>query len=84
VNKGFHETEDYVNQYSGVDTSYTKWVSAYDCNYAAFRTHGIIFESENGWLYRTQTPEPNPEVYDYVWPTAEWATYVYWWHTEFC
>lgn len=84
VGKGFHETEEYVNQYDGDGTSYTKWVSAYDCLPGSFRTHGIIFQVESGWLYKTQTPEPNPEVYDYLWPTAEWPNYVYWWHTEFC
>lgn len=84
VNKGFHETAGYASGYAGDGRDYTKGVDASGCSSPKFRTHVIIFEDGGDWLYNTQTPEPNPEVLDYVWPTVTWGTYVEWWHTEFC
>ncbi|MBI2530149.1 MAG: hypothetical protein HYW05_03320 [Candidatus Diapherotrites archaeon] len=61
-------------------TDFTKWISAYNCTWGSFRTQANIFQSGTKWTYRTQSPEPNPEIFSYSWPVYWWGTYVSWWH----
>lgn len=86
---GFHETSAFASYPGGTygdGIDFTKTVSAFDCAPRAFRTHALIREVNGQWTYKTQSPEPNPELDKYVfqWPSASWPTYVEWWHTNFC
>lgn len=83
-NNGFHETAGYASGYGGDGQDYTKVVDAYGCSGGPFRTHALIRKKDGEWSYKTQTPEPNPEIAGYVWPTVNWGTYVEWWHTNYC
>ncbi len=72
---GFHQTAWYAS-YNNND--YTKGCDAYGCSSPIFRTQAIIFQSDSLWSYRTQTPEPNPEIFSYTWPVWWWGSYVQW------
>ena len=63
--------------------NYQKSIEAHGCESGVFRTEAYI--QGNGESYRTQTPEPNPEVLDgsYSWPVAYWPAYVAWWHNNY-
>lgn len=83
---GFHNTywpgcgpQEYT-----CSTDFTKWISAYNCTRGSFRTQASLFQSGTKWTYRTQSPEPNPEIFSYSWPVYWWGTYVSWWHLSFC
>lgn len=83
-NNGFHETAGYASGYGGDGQDYTEVVDAYGCSGGPFRTHALIRQRDGDWSYKTQTPEPNPEIAGYIWPTVNWGTYVEWWHTNHC
>ena len=82
LTSGYHKTAGYASGYNASD--YTMCVSAYSCGGCRFRTQAILYQSGNKWGYRTQTPEPNPEIFSYVWPAWWWGTYVRWWHFHYC
>ncbi len=79
VSIGYHHTAGYV----GTD-DYTKYVCYGGCCGGQMRSQAIIYQSGSNWGYRYQQPEPNPEVYDYSWPTPWWGAYVLWWHQYYC
>ncbi|MHA2250292.1 MAG: hypothetical protein ACXAD7_08015 [Candidatus Kariarchaeaceae archaeon] len=81
---GYHETRDYARYYGGSGYDFTKVVSAHSCNWGPFRTQAYIYFDDFNrflWSYRTQSPEPNPEILHYIWPKAWWGPYVQDWHT---
>lgn len=53
------------------------------CNRNSFRDHAytetkkIKEQKYTGW---TPNGEPNPEIWNYLWPYPAWPAYVYWWH----
>lgn len=77
---GYHKTAAYACGDNPED--YSVVVSAYNCSNGPFRKQAIIFGSGASWSYRTQSPEPNPEVFSYVWPAYWWGGYVSWWHGQ--
>ncbi|MEW5707015.1 MAG: hypothetical protein AB1743_09535 [Actinomycetota bacterium] len=79
---GYHKTAGYACGDSPND--YSKVVAAYNCNNGPFRKQAIIYQSGTQWTYWTQEPEPNPEIFSYVWPAWWWGGYVRWWHSDFC
>ncbi|MEP0824649.1 MAG: hypothetical protein HRF40_04120 [Nitrososphaera sp.] len=80
--QGFHRTLQYASYGNPYD--FTEGCDAYGCSSPIFRTQAIIYQSGSQWTYRYQTPEPNPEIYDYVWPVYWWGSYVQWWHENYC
>jgi hypothetical protein len=62
-------------------------------HYAWYRSQAIVYEREDlgKWTYRTQSPEPNPDITTYpnypLLNTSELAWivgYVTWWHLSYC
>ena len=86
--QGYHATADYAGGAASWNPArdFTKCVSAYNCVSCAFRYQGVIVDSSIANQYHgiVQVPEPNPEVFDYSWPTMDWGTYVKWWHENYC
>jgi len=80
----YHLTARYARGRS--DRDYTLVVPHPDCGTGPFRSHAIIGMYGPCWTYRTQGPEPNPEIISYLgsWPYFSWPAYVRWWHREFC
>ncbi len=69
----------------GCTTDFTRWVNAYSCSWGSFRTQANARQVGNRWTYSTQTPEPNPEIFHYIWPAYPWwGSYVQWWHQSYC
>jgi hypothetical protein len=83
---GFHNTywPGCGSQRYNCATDFTRWVSAYSCTWGSFRTQANLFQNGTRWSYRTQSPEPNPEIFSYSWPVYWWGPYVQWWHISFC
>lgn len=79
---GYHQTAEYAAYQTDID--WTRVVSAYSCSGGPFRKQALIQKQNGKWTYNTQSPEPNPEVHGYVWPTVDWGTYVEWWHRNYC
>jgi hypothetical protein len=81
-NIGYHETSDTVNYYDA--NEYTLVINnsdiAYGCPGGPFRSQALVTEVDEGWTYKSQAPEPNPEVFSYQWPNLLWPEYVVWWH----
>lgn len=83
VSLGYHQTAPYAGGGSGRD--FTLEIEVDTCGCCAFRSQAIYRQtSTQSWTYNTQSPEPNPEVLDYRWPTWYWGVYVLWWHQVFC
>lgn len=84
--EGYHKTPRYCssfNPFEDNENDYTKWVNA-GCNFGAFRPQALIVTTGTVWGFRTQSPEPNPEIYNYDWPHWWWGSYVLWWHKNYC
>lgn len=79
--RGYHQTADYATGYEYAGGDYTNPIGAYTCSSPKFRIHALI---ERGWTFKTQRPEPNPEILGYIWPTFDWGPYVKWWHNNHC
>lgn len=80
---GFRETPGWASGYARAD--YTKKIYAYGCNFGAFRVQAFGYVGSAGnWRYFTQSPEPNPVLTSYRWPTWWWGSYVRWWHRNYC
>lgn len=79
-NQGFHQTYSYA----GDSYDYTLGCGHFGCSSPTFRTHARIYLDGIYWTYWTQHPEPNPEIFHYIWPVWWWGSYVYWWHDSEC
>lgn len=87
VSQGYHQTAWYACGSSPLypcEYDYTKVVNAYSCPNGPFRNQANIYQSGSQWTYSYQTPEPNPEIFTYVWPAWWWGDYVRWWHRYYC
>lgn len=80
---GYRETPGRFSGYAPTD--FTKQIYAYGCNFGAFRIQAYGYVGTAGaWRYWTQSPEPNPWLVSYRWPTWWWGPYVRWWHRNYC
>ncbi len=59
---------------------YTKWLSVNGCFVGVFRNQAITYQSGSVWKIKFQSPEPNPEIKSYPWPSTWWGPYVVYWH----
>lgn len=81
--RGFAETPGWASGYAPYD--FTRVVPAYRCNNGPFRIQAYGYRvRRNRYTYWTQSPEPNPVLTRYVWPTWWWGSYVRWWHRDYC
>ena len=85
-NHGYHLTASYASnnsdEYEGDDyTRGRSYTSTYGyCGSPKFRYHGLVHDSDT---FSIQTPEPNPEIFNYWWPYLMWGPYVQWWHATY-
>lgn len=59
---------------------YTSWLSVNGCFWGVFRSQAITYQSGAKWKIKFQSPEPNPEIKSYPWPSTWWGPYVVYWH----
>lgn len=74
---GYHNVPWYYSANSSID--YAKKIYAYGCENGVFREQAVINSAS---MYKTQNPEPNPELFTYDWPTSWWGSYVLAWHVN--
>ena len=78
---GFSLVPDYASHNDGDD--YADWVQAYGCADGVFRIQSIVGQTTNDeWQFSQHhwPSEPNPEIFDYGWPSWWWGPYVLAWH----
>ncbi len=75
IYQGYHQVQ--IPWSSNPSIDYAQDVTAYGCNDGVFREQAIIRSSIT---YETYTPEPNPEIVSYSWPSWWWGPYVLAWH----
>jgi len=82
LGRGYHFTADYAG--GDKDLDFTKVVPGPGgiCPGGPFRDQARIrtTHSHFQYTYNSQSPEPNPEVLDYIPPSPTWPAYVLWWH----
>lgn len=71
IYKGYHQVQIPYSGDPSID--YAKKTTAYGCENGVFREQAIIRSSVT---YDTYNPEPNSEVFDYIWPSWWWGPYV--------
>jgi len=75
IYNGYHQVQVPYSANPSID--YAKKTTAYGCENGVFREQALIRSSVT---YDTYNPEPNSEVFDYVWPSWWWGPYVLAWH----
>jgi len=86
VDLGYHQTPDYAaygypTPDYPVTHQYNDFISVHGCWDGVFRSEGVI-DLDFSKYYKS-TPEPNPEIFGYLWPQPYWPVYVVAWHNQY-
>ena len=86
VSLGYHQTPAYAtygwpNPSYPVTHQYNDFISVHGCWDGVFRSEGVI-DLDFSKYYKS-TPEPNPEIFGYLWPQPYWPVYVAAWHNQY-
>ncbi len=83
LNMGYHQVPIYASDplsyFETVDMG--KSISAYNCNFGAFRDQIVVTENNSNYDHRKQIKEPNPEFLSFSAPVWWWTWYTAQWHT---